>query len=203
MSAQVGKVTDSVVKWYRLIFIAYSRCFYSSLELYAVVTHTGFSLSSGHYVAYILAPPDSPEVLARISATGDDNINASSIDATGTTKTEIFNDKTDKKNEQNTDIPESVGIGNNSEADPNNNADTNNNLDTATVSPPRPPVLDHEAANMENNSVDASPFEDGKCWFECDDDVVTVLSQKEFEQRLSPSGSATPYMLFYRKVQLA
>ena len=37
----------------------------------------------------------------------------------------------------------------------------------------------------------------GGRWIECDDDVIKVLSESDFEHVLSESNFGTPYVLFY------
>ena len=34
-------------------------------------------------------------------------------------------------------------------------------------------------------------------WFECDDDKIKVLSDDDLDAKLSPSGTASPYILLY------
>ena len=39
-------------------------------------------------------------------------------------------------------------------------------------------------------------------WYECDDEIVTEMSQSSFEEILSPGSASSPYMLFYRRIGL-
>ena len=93
-------------------------------------------------------------------------------------------------------------------SDPNNNADSNNNLDTIDQHPnlnlPQGRVACGNSAAWQQGQTPwkapARPVEESGGWLECDDDEVTLLTSSQFVQLLSPSGSSTPYLLFYRRV---
>ena len=80
-------------------------------------------------------------------------------------------------------------------ADPNNNADTNNNVDVAPEALPDNVVA--PSGDQSERPVDKTVF-----WYACDDDFITLLTQEEFERILAPSGSGSPYLLFYHKMGL-
>jgi hypothetical protein len=75
--------------------------YYFRLQLYGVITHTGFTLSCGHYTAYIRAPDHSPALY-------DPEITS----------------QANHRPAQPTTPPGASDL-----ADPNNNADDNNNCD--------------------------------------------------------------------------
>ena len=72
------------------------------------------------------------------------------------------------------------------EADPNNNQDSNNNVDTGLA----PAPTDSGTRVVQSG-----------CWFECDDEVITVLTEQEFLAKFAPGHSTTntPYLLFYHR----
>ena len=96
-----------------------------------------------------------------------------------------------------------------SRADPNNNLEAGNNLQTcqnpANLETDKP--SDQTKANQ-TEVVDTKIDEKDRIeleewsWIECDDEVVEVLSEKEFVEMLSPSNGCIPYLLFYKRVRI-
>ena len=77
-------------------------------------------------------------------------------------------------------------------ADPNNNADTNNNLATSAALPER---AVKKVGAKKKKDRDATMK---TAWYECDDDIITLLTEEEFDDILSPTGTGSPYLLFYK-----
>ncbi len=63
-------------------------------------------------------------------------------------------------------------------------------------------VPDHPTASV-NLKNGAPSYDSGdNVWLECDDDSISVISEKQFEEELSSKQSATtPYLLFYQQVK--
>ena len=159
----------------------FAKCGYSvwiwcfRYELYAVITHTGISISSGHYVAYVRMLP--PSGRHGGPTEGDTSMHSESE---STNCGPVISS-------QNADYPS----GDADMADPNNNADTNNNIDVAPETAPDSRVMAPPGEQSGDQAVN---------WYGCDDDVITVLTQDELESILAPSGGGSPYLLFYHKV---
>ena len=77
-------------------------------------------------------------------------------------------------------------------ADPNNNADSNNNLDTVIT------AHTEQDIQTEQTTTASEIREHSDWWYECDDEIVRVLSQDEFCHILSQPNLGSPYVLFYK-----
>jgi len=64
---------------------------------------------------------------------------------------------------------------------------------TSTASNPK--------SNSGSFSSSSSSSEVEDVWLECDDDSISVITRKQFEDELSSKQSATtPYLLFYQRI---
>ena len=146
-------------------------------ELYAVITHTGISISSGHYVAYVRTLPPARQH-------GGDTDGSTSLQP----KSEMTKCMVSVSHSS-----VSYPSGDADMADPNNNADTNNNVDVVPDA-----IVVAPSGDQSERPVDETVF-----WYACDDDSITLLTQEEFDRILAPSGSGSPYLLFYHKMGLS
>lgn len=60
--------------------------------------------------------------------------------------------------------------------------------------------LTHRQRSCQLSPVNAAMTARQKCiWYECDDAVVTTLTEEQFLAKLRNSKKFTPYLLFYTK----
>lgn len=150
------------------------NCLFSNhrYELYGMVTHTGISISSGHYVSYVKS--SLCELIQNKLKQEVNDLSRTANDANWTTFDE------------------------NNLADPNNNMDGNNNIDSLMTDQN---ISRESKGNIENlrSSSETDHIENAD-WLEFDDDNIKLLSQGQFEILLSDCKLGAPYMLFYKVV---
>ena len=136
--------------------------------------HSGISISSGHYTAYVKALPNTPKP------------------------------KNPKPSERQSSTPSSRTPGSRRSPDtPPAGLDTPPATAAVAIKTETP----EQNGSIENKDDDDDKEEDDDdltgMWLECDDDCVRVLDEEDFLKTLSQENftSATPYLLFYRRMQ--
>lgn len=143
--------------------------------LYAAVTHTGHSLSSGHYVSYVLAPSPTP--------LSSDSTNSDSTPRPHHAAKALRFDSTlppDSTEPITPEIAHKPGCTSRQFGTP---------LNPRLLSSPQQPSV---------KLPKSSSSSDGYVWYECNDEHVTMLDCMDVDQMLQSDGS-TPYLLFYKQ----
>ena len=181
-------------------------------RLYAVIMHLGATLASGHYIAYVRASDPSLDVgqLCQRGNTVERNKNKKGI-------LKYLRRNTEPKNGGHGGASNGFGSGDLNGAGPSTtpcrssnccgirgglltNASTsteyhNRSFDDASSVSSKESQVQSSASQLELSSLE-------DLWLECDDETITVLTKKQFDDILGSkkAGSTTPYLLFYQRV---
>ncbi|XP_045209815.2 ubiquitin carboxyl-terminal hydrolase 1-like [Mercenaria mercenaria] len=196
--SNITKINDHVDIPLNLPCLRY-KCAQSCLRpdhryrLYGIVTHSGVTLTSGHYLAYVRSLPNQPT----------DNVPSRQQTLIGITDNENKSSEISENllNKMDKSMPA-----------------TRRKMGVATKLPSR--FSDNVIANTKVKAFESvavkkmkpdlvatllpSKHYDGE-WFECDDETVRVFDESDFVELLSEkSGSllGTPYLLFYHKATM-
>ena len=164
-------------------------------ELFGVITHTGLTLSHGHYTAFVRTREIRQMRPKNVKATADVS-----------TDTQVPRDAPNLQN----DVTKTEKM---------NSAPKDNikccDLEESCEEMPAQPPPQCDATSQDAPATDVTPvgsppsqqvrrraveIPDDVDWCEFDDDRVTLLTETEFGKIIAPDSSNTPYMLFYRKV---
>ena len=185
-------------------WVVFFSHFYCSYELYGVITHTGLTLSHGHYVAFVKA-----EEIRRIR---DENVK--NTDDVTTESCDV--PKLTPQKEKRGDFDEEMGESQEFEGE-QQEAVRSCQLEDIDETPPtltkRPTpqktrdsnpdtcdVTSRQNGTQQQVSSKVLEVPDDIAWCEFDDDRIALLHQNEFDKIIAPDSSNTPYMLFYKKV---
>lgn len=156
-----------------------------SYQLYSVIMHLGATMASGHYIAYTRASDYYNDYLE----CSRENPNKSTFSSGELSKTinflKLFKPKSD--NIKNSTLPTLC-----------------RSKDCCGVKLSKSVI--ENVMNSTNRCKNSKFYDDnkdgGSLWLECDDDVVRTMSTDEFQNLLSckKNSSATPYLLFYSKI---
>ena len=175
--------------------------YFDRYSLYAVVTHSGVTLTAGHYLAYVRAlPKTSPQEHLQ-----NDMLEKPVPNDVREEKPEVQPDS-EIKHEQNSDkngskMPltrKKMGITAKlpSRFDDSVTTTKVKAFKTMTkVKPVKPDLVDCLLPSKMFSSE----------WFECDDETVRVFSEEDFKEMVDGRSGAmlgTPYLLFYHKATM-
>ncbi|XP_060572800.1 ubiquitin carboxyl-terminal hydrolase 1-like isoform X2 [Ruditapes philippinarum] len=164
-------------------------------RLYGVVTHSGVTLTSGHYLAYVRALPNHPtdnshrkQQNCHIDTNYNNQLGEISQKENSVNKSDNSMPATRRKMGVATKLP--------SRFDDNVIANTKvKAFQSVAVKKIKPDLV---ASLLPSKQYDEE-------WFECDDETVRVFDEPDFVELLSEkSGSllGTPYLLFYHKATM-
>lgn len=160
--------------------------------MYGIVTHSGVTLTSGHYLAYVRALPSQPA----------ENM----LDKQQTLLKDTDNNKTGQVTEKSIQVTGSsvpstrrkMGITTKLPQRFNENVIANTKVKAFGAVAPKKVKPDIVSTLLPSKRFDCQ-------WFECDDETVRVFDESDFTKLLSEkSGSllGTPYLLFYHKATI-
>lgn len=170
----------------------YEILFLNRYRLYGIVTHSGVTLTSGHYLAYVRALPSQPA----------ENI----LGKQQTLLKEKDNKSTSKVTEKPIQVTDSsipatrrkMGIATKLPSRFNENVIANTKVKAFGAVAPKKVKPDIVSTLLPSKRFDCE-------WFECDDETVRIFDESDFTELLSEkSGSllGTPYLLFYHKATI-
>ncbi|WAR05574.1 CFA45-like protein [Mya arenaria] len=153
-------------------------------KLYGIVTHSGASLTSGHYLAYVRALPKTDRTLPLYP---DIKLEPNIEREKDATKTTDKFPMTRKKAGVTTKLP----------------ARFTDNVIANTKVKAFEKIAPKKKVDLVDSLLPARAFSTE--WFECDDETIRVFDQEDFLKLLSGDSGAllgTPYLLFYHKATL-
>ncbi|KAH3692685.1 ubiquitin carboxyl-terminal hydrolase 1-like [Dreissena polymorpha] len=158
-------------------------------KLYGIVTHSGASLTSGHYLSYVRALPSKTKT-SKNNCESVKVIHGNIITVMDKPDTSVClkGAMTRKKAGVTTKLPARF----------TDNVVTNTKVKAFENIVPKKTKI-----NVEETLVPTPAFSSE--WFECDDETIRVFDSQEFEELLSGNSGAllgTPYILFYHKATL-
>lgn len=156
-------------------------------RLYGIVTHSGLTLTSGHYLTYVRTLPNQPAeaVSKQHSLLRNSNNQLRPSSENSVKQTNNTRPTTRRKTGVVTKLPSRF----------DDNVVTNISVKAFEAVGAKKMKPDLVACLLPSKRFDCE-------WFECDDETIRVFDESEFVELLSEkSGSllGTPYLLFYHK----
>lgn len=169
------------------------RCSQSCLRpdhryrLYGVVTHSGYTLTSGHYLSYVRTLPNEPSEPISVKVENTARIKSEPKEEAQSPTNKVM-PSTRRKMGVMTKLP--------------------SRFDSNIISDTKVKAFESVAAKKLKTDLAAKLMPTKRFnteWFECDDETVRVFDESEFVDLLTEtSGSllGTPYLLFYHKATM-
>lgn len=153
-------------------------------DLYGIVSHSGKSLVSGHYRAYVRVPPSSS--LPTRCALPVVQLHDIASSAVGNQTSQLLSHRYSQS---------IIGC--------SPGEDVTMTPESSDMSRARKKTPSSVGKKKRGTNSDAIKESLNTTWYQCNDDVVTALNTQQLMNLLKASGNNTPYMLFYHKVTLS